>query len=57
MVSHTLRGIVNIKHEEIEKEVKSFRLIQDLLSNLLKTSDKEIHGYPKSFRVMKQNEQ
>lgn len=57
MEPDTLRGIVNDKIEEIEKKIKGFRLIQDFLSNLLKTSEKDIQAYLKSFRVMKQDEQ
>lgn len=52
----TLRRIDH-KHEEIERKIKSFRQIQDLLSNLLKTSDKEIQDYLESFRVIHQDEQ
>lgn len=37
----TLRKIVHLKHEEIERKIKSLRLIQDLLSNLLKTPEKK----------------
>lgn len=37
----TLSKIVHLKHEEIERKIKSLRLIQDLLSNLLKTPEKK----------------
>ncbi len=53
----TLRRIVHHKHEEIERKIKRFRQIQDLLSNLLKTSDKEIQVFLESFRVIHQDEQ
>ncbi|AOC56590.1 MerR family transcriptional regulator [Bacillus pumilus] len=52
-----LRRIVHHKHEEIERKIKRFRQIQDLLSNLLKTSDKEIQVFLESFRVIHQDEQ
>lgn len=53
----TLRRIVHHKHEEIERKINSLRLIQDLLSNLLTTTDQEIQVYLKSFRVTNQDEQ
>lgn len=53
----TLKRIVKHKHEEIEKKIKSLRLIQDLLSNLLKTPEKEVQVYLKSFRVMNQDDE
>lgn len=53
----TLRQIVHLKHEEIEKKIKSLRLIQDLLSNLLKTPEKKVQVYLESFRVPKQDDQ
>ena len=52
-----LKRIVHLKHEEIEKKIKSLRLIQDLLSNLLKTTDKEVQVFLQSFRVKNQDEQ
>lgn len=55
MDPNTLRGIVNNKMDEIEKRIKSLRSIQNLLLNLLETSDKEIYDYLKSFRAMEQN--
>ncbi|CAL8895613.1 MerR family transcriptional regulator [Bacillus pumilus] len=42
----TLRKIVHLKHEEIERKIKSLRLIQDLLSNLLKTPEKKSTSLP-----------
>ena len=53
----TLKRIVKHKHEEIEKKIKSLRLIQDLLSNLLKTPEKEVQVYLKSFRVMNEDDE
>nr|WP_257215515.1 hypothetical protein [Bacillus pumilus] len=53
----TLREIVHRKLEEIEEKIKSFRFMQDLLANLLKTSDQEIHEYIKAFRVTTKDEQ
>lgn len=52
----TLRKIVHLKHEEIEKKIKSLRLIQDLLSNLLKTPETKVHVYLESFRVPNQDD-
>ncbi|UUD44338.1 MerR family transcriptional regulator [Bacillus pumilus] len=51
----TLREIVHHKLEEIEEKIKSLRFMQDLLSNLLKTSDKDIHEYLELFHVTKQD--
>ncbi|GLF90778.1 MerR family transcriptional regulator [Bacillus safensis] len=53
----TLKRIVHHKHEEIEKKIKSLRLIQNLLSNLLKTTDKEVQVFLQSFQVKNQDEQ
>ncbi|MGG0690162.1 MerR family transcriptional regulator [Bacillus safensis] len=53
----TLKRIVHQKHEEIEKKINSLRLIQDLLSNLLKTPEKEVQVYLKSFRVMNEDDE
>lgn len=53
----TLRKIVHLKHEEIERKIKSLRLIQDLLSNLLKTPEKKVQVYLESFRVPNQDDQ
>lgn len=53
----TLRKIVHLKHEEIERKIKSLRLIQDLLSNLLKTPEKKVHVYLESFRVPNEDDQ
>lgn len=53
----TLRKIVHLKHEEIERKIKSLRLIQDLLSNLLKTPEKKVQVYLESFRVPNEDDQ
>lgn len=50
-----LRGIVTNKIDEIEERITSLHSIQNLLLNLLETSDTEIHQYLKSFRVIKSN--